>query len=106
MSNNLIFIKNGGIYDNHCGEITYYSPIIYLENNELQIDNTIKISCVNYGNPSEHIIKLNKTIKYLIYNDNYGYTYNDTEIIFSNLMSDVTTQQLQNLAFTRCIFQK
>ncbi len=45
----LVFIKNGVSFDPHCGEISYYYPIIMLGDYDLDIDDDIRIECVKWG---------------------------------------------------------
>lgn len=95
---------NGGHSDGHCGELTYYSPIIYDENNGLFVDNSIKVSCPSWVKPSEYV-KLKNDVNYLINIDgNYGYIYNNIETSFSKMISKYILEELKELAFEQSIY--
>jgi hypothetical protein len=112
----LCLVENGGYYDVHAGQIIDYSPIIYIENeNYLQIDNDIKLSCAEWQCPYDYMelrkrfrnpIKLNKNCKYLIYDINsskYGYILDENEHIFDEILINNIGCKLKDLAFEHCI---
>lgn len=103
MTNKLVFIKNG-VCDGDCCELTYYSPIIYDENNGLSVDNSIKVSCPSWMEPWEYV-KLKNDVNYLINIDgNYGYIYDNIETSFSKMISTYILGELKELAFKESIY--
>jgi hypothetical protein len=108
MTNNLVFIKNGGDNDGHHGEIIDYSPIIYDPNEKLLVDDKIKIGCTSWMKPFDCIKKFNTQNKYLICeNDIYGYILldkPDEKIWFDRYKSHFILQELKDLTFERSIF--
>lgn len=82
-----VFIKNGSSFDGHCGMLINYSPTVLEET--LYIDDSIKISCPTWSNPSKFCIELKHNLKYLIImNKRHCYLHNNEEIWFSETMSE------------------
>lgn len=106
MTNKLVYIKNGGGFDGHCGELICYSPIIYNEDDSLSIDDDIQITCTTWLRP-EWCEKLNPNLKYLICkNGCYGYIHNNVETYFSIFLSKHIVEALKDLAFEQAIYPK
>ena len=104
MTDKLVYIKNGGSFDGHCGELTYYSPIIYDEDDGLSIDESIKLSCTAWTRPicCEH---LETNLKYLISKGGrYGYIHNNVETYFPCFMKKHIIKELEGLSFEHSIY--
>lgn len=98
----LVFIKDGGTFDAHCGEISYYYPItMNKSNHELNIDNSIRIECANWAKPHEQQTVLNKCTNYLI-NDgkNYGTMCNEQIHWYDSIESNKILIALKNMAYS------
>jgi hypothetical protein len=103
MTDKLVYIKNGGGHDVHCGELTKYSPIIYDENQGLSIDHSIEKYCAYFMKP-EWCENLKADLKYLIRKDgSYGYIHNNVETYFPNFLSKHIVKELKDLSFEHSI---
>lgn len=103
MTDNLVFIENGGDIDG-----IDYSPIIYNPDEKLYVDDNIIISCTSWMKPFDYIKQFKSQNKYLIYeNDRYGYILldkPDEKILFDRYKSNFILQELKDLTFERSIF--
>lgn len=109
MSDKLVFIKNAGSSDDHCGQLNNYFPIkIYGDCNylDLEIDNELMTECPSWVKPNELHIDLDNHTKYLIYDrlHNYGYIYDGQINYFDDDTSKYVLQILKNLVFDTCIY--
>jgi hypothetical protein len=104
MTDKLVYIKNDGGLDSHCGELINYSPIIYDENHSLSIVRSIEKPCASWMKP-EWCENLQTDLKYLIRkNGIYGYIHNNVETYFPIFLSNHIVKELKDLSFEHSIF--